>query len=392
LKKFINELTGKRIYNKRGNMESTVIITIIISTATLIVIPVLIFAFMTYQKLKKLESSATGTEVLLNLLSSLKQEIADSSHKNRIEVQQKLDSITGMMSRSQQETTVHMQKQFGQSAAIIKEVTERLTKLDETNKQVLDFSKQMQSLENILKNPKQRGILGEYFLETLLGNVLQPSQYKMQYRFSDGQIVDAAIFYRDRIIPVDAKFSLEKYNKLMQETNSDIRLQIEKEFKADLKNRIDETSKYIKASENTTDFAFMFIPAEGVYYNLLIYNVGTVNVSTQDLVEYAFSRHVIIVSPTSFYAYLETVIQGLKQQKVEENIKVILNRIKELNRHLHNYEEYLDRLGKNLSTAVNSYNTASKEFRKVDRDIYRITGGESGGEFDPLLIDKPSDD
>jgi len=377
---------------KRGYMDNTLLIAVIVAVVTIVIIPVLIFALMTFQKLKKLESAAGSSEVMLSLLGSLKQELSDTTHKSRIEMQQKLDSISTLMSRSQQETTVNMQKQFGQSAAIIKDVTERLTKLDETNKQVLDFSKQMQSLENILKNPKQRGILGEYFLETLLGNVLQPAQYKMQYRFTDGTIVDAAIFYRDKIIPVDAKFSLEKYNKLMLETNSDVRLQIEKEFKADLKLRIDETSKYIKHGENTTDFAFMFIPAEGVYYNLLIYNVGTVNISTQDLIEYAFGKHVIIVSPTSFYAYLETVMQGLKQQKVEENIKVILNRIKDLNKHLNTYEEYMDRLGKNLSTTVNSYNTASREFKKVDKDIYRITDGEDGGDFDPLLIDKPAED
>ncbi len=364
----------------------------IIVLVMVLFVPVIVFALMTYQKLKKLESSTSNNEVILTLLGSLKQELSDTTHKSRIEVQQKLDSITTLMSRSQQEAAVNMQKQFGQSAAIIKDVTERLTKLDETNKQVLDFSKQMQSLENILKNPKQRGILGEYFLETLLGNVLQPAQYKMQHRFSDGTIVDAAIFYRDRIIPVDAKFSLEKYNRLMQETNSDVRAQIEKEFKSDLKNRIDETSKYIKHNENTTDFAFMFIPAEGVYYNLLIYNVGTVNVSAQDLIEYAFGKHVIIVSPSSFYAYLETVMQGLKQQKVEENIKIILNRIKDLNRHLNNYEEYMDRLGKNLATTVNSYNTATKELKKVDRDIYRITEGTAGGEFETLLIDKPSEE
>jgi DNA recombination protein RmuC len=373
-------------------MDSTLFVAVIIAVITLFVIPVLIFALMTYQKLKKLESAADSSGLMVSLLGSLKQELSDTTHKSRMEMQQKLDSITTLMSRSQQETAVNMQKQFGQSAAIIKDVTERLTKLDETNKQVLDFSKQMQSLENILKNPKQRGILGEYFLETLLGNVLQPAQYKMQYKFSDGTIVDAAIFYRDKIIPVDAKFSLEKYNKLMLETNSDLRAQIEKEFKADLKIRIDETSKYIKHGENTTDFAFMFIPAEGVYYNLLIYNVGTVNISTQDLIEYAFGKHVIIVSPTSFYAYLETVMQGLKQQKVEENIKVILNRIKDLNKHLNSYEEYMDRLGKNLSTTVNSYNTASREFKKVDKDIYRITEGEDGGDFDPLLIDKPAED
>ena len=372
-------------------MDSTSFIAIVIAFLTIVIIPLFIFSFITYQKLKKLESNTGNSEIMLTLLNSLKQEFADSSHKGRMEVQQKLDSITSLMSRSQQEATLNMQKQFGQSAAIIKDVTERLTKLDATNKQVLDFSKQMQSLENILKNPKQRGILGEYFLETLLGNVLQPAQYKMQHKFNDGTIVDAAIFYRDKIIPVDAKFSLEKYNKLMQETNTEVRAQIEKEFKNDLKNRIDETSKYIKHSENTTDFAFMFIPAEGVYYNLLIYNVGTVNVSTQDLIEYAFSKHVIIVSPTSFYAYLETVMQGLKQQSVEENIKVILNRIKDLNKHLMNYEEYMTKLGKNLATTVSSYNMASNEFKKVDKDIYRISGEETGGNFNPLLVEKPSE-
>jgi len=359
---------------------------------TLLIIPLIAFSFMIFHKMKKFEDAAGNNEMILNLINNMKQELAESGHRGRIEMQQRLDSITGFLSRSQQETSQNMQNQFRQSAAIIKEVTERLTKIDETNRQVLDFSKQMQSLENILKNPKQRGVLGEYFLETLLGNVLQPGQYKMQYSFRDGEIVDAAIFFRERIIPVDAKFSLEKYNRLMQETDPDIRAQVEKEFKNDVKRRIDETSKYIKPLENTTDFAFMFIPAEGVYYNLLVYNVGTVNVSTQDLVEYAFSKHVIIVSPTSFYAYLETVLQGLKQQKVEENIKIIINRIRELHKHLQNYEEHMERVGRNLSTTVNSWNTASREFRKVDRDIYRITDGEAGGGFEPLLIDKPAEE
>ncbi len=368
------------------------IIGLIVAVVTVLIIPLIVFSIMTYQKMKKIEGASANNEMILGLISSMKQELAESGHRNRIEMQQRLDSITGFLNKSQQENVQNMQSQFRQSAVIIKDVTERLTKIDETNRQVLDFSKQMQSLENILKNPKQRGILGEYFLETLLGNVLQPGQYKMQYRFRDGEIVDAAIFYRDKIIPIDAKFSLEKYNRLMQESDPELRMQIEKDFRSDLKNRIDETSKYIKPSENTTDFAFMFIPAEGVYYNLLVYNVGAVNIGTQDLVEYAFGKHVIIVSPTSFYAYLETVLQGLKQQKVEENIKVILNRIKELHRHLYNYEEFMERVGKNLATTVNSYNTAAKEFKKVDKDIYRITGGETGGEFDPLVIDKPAEE
>lgn len=372
-------------------MNETWIIAVTIIILCLLVVPSIAFAFISYQKLKRLEEGKNN-EVLLNLVNSLKQDISDTSYKSRMEFQQKLDSITSFLSRSQQESSQTLQNQFRQSTAIIKDVTERLAKIDETNKQVLDFSRQMQSLENILKNPKQRGILGEYFLETLLGNVLQPNQYKMQYRFSSGEIVDAAIFYRDKIIPVDAKFSLEKYNRLMEEQDPALRTQIERDFKADLKLRIDETSKYIKPSEDTTDFAFMFIPAEGVYYNLLIYNVGTVNVNTQDLVEYAFGKHVIIVSPTSFYAYLETVLQGLKQQKVEENIKVIISRIKELSRHLNGYEEYMNRLGKNLATTVNSYNTASREFKKIDKDIVKLTEGDAGGTYDTILIDKPSDD
>jgi len=362
-------------------METNEILALIFIVTGVLLIPTLVFLFIIYQRMKKIDDGG-GRDVLLNLLQSLKQDISDSSHKNKLEIQQKLDSITGFLVKSQKDTASSIQNQFRQSAVIIKEVTERLAKLDATNRQVLDFSKQMQSLENILKNPKQRGILGEYFLEALLSNVLQPGQYAMQYRFKTGEIVDAAIFYRDRVIPVDAKFSLEKYNKLMEETDPALRNTIERDLKNDIKNRIDETSKYIKPGENTTDFAFMFIPAEGVYYNLLVYKVGSHNISSQDLVEYAFSKHVIIVSPTSFFAYLETVLQGLRQQKVEDNIKVILKRIKDLSRHLNNYEEFVGKLGRNLDTTVNSYNSAVKELGKIDRDIYRITEGEAGGNFE----------
>ncbi len=353
-----------------------------------LVVPSLVFSFVSYRRMKRMEERGGG-ETLLATMQALKRELAESSHQNRLEVQQKLDSITGFLVKSQRDTTTNLQQQFKQSASIIKEVTERLSKLDETNRQVLDFSKQMRSLEDILKNPKQRGILGEYFLEAMLANVLQPGQYSMQHKFKNGEIVDAAVFYRDRIIPIDAKFSLEKYNRLMEEVDPATRVSIERDLKNDIKQRIDETSKYIRPAEGTTDFAFMFIPAEGVYYNLLIYNVGGNSSSSRDLVEYAFSRHVIIVSPTSFFAYLETVLQGLRQQKVEDNIKLIVKRVGELSKHLASYEDLMNRLGKNLSTTVNSYNQSVKEFGKIDRDIYRITDGESGGVLELEPVEKP---
>ncbi len=322
-------------------------------------------------------------------IREIREKVQDVNDKNRKELQGRLDLISESITSFQNTTAGTLQKQFGQSQRIIAEVTERLSKLDSTNQQVLGFAEQMKSLERILQNPKQRGILGEYFLEALLNNVLQPNQYKIQYSFKDGEIADAAIFYRDMIIPIDAKFSLENYNKLVQTDDRESRQKMEKIFKSDVKKRIDETAKYVRPQEGTTDFAFMFIPAEGIYYNLLIYNVGTVEVNTRDLIEYAFSKHVIIVSPTSFYAYLETVLQGLKALKIEASVKEIQKRIEDLARHLNSYESDLLKLGNQLGTVVTTYNRASNEFKKIDKDIYNITDGVEGGKFEQKFLDKP---
>jgi DNA recombination protein RmuC len=281
-----------------------------------------------------------------------------------------------------------MQEQFGQTAKIVRDVTEQLTSIKETNKQVVGFAEQLQSLENILTNPKQRGILGEYFLETLLKNVLPPHTFQMQYKFKDGEIVDAVIFVNDRIIPVDSKFSLENYNKIVAEKNPAEKEKLEKLFKQDLKNRIDETSKYIRPSEKTMEFAFMFIPAEAIYYDLLINQVGAVKVNTRDLIEYAMKeKHVIIVSPTSFLAYLQTVLQGLKAVQIEKSAQQIRERVEQLQKHLLAYDSYLQKLGNNLGTTVGMYNSAYKEFAKIDKDVVKITGKE--GDIEPLEIDRP---
>ena len=210
----------------------------------------------------------------------------------------------------------------------------------------------------------------------------------MQYKFSDGDIVDAAVFVKDKIIPVDSKFSLENYNRAATEKDPARRIELESAFKSDLKKRIDETSKYIKPRENTLDFAFMFIPAEGIYYDLLVNQVGAMKTNTHDLIEYAFKeKHVIIVSPTSFLAYLQTVLQGLRALKIEESAIEIRKKVEDLGRHLLAYEEYLRKLGNSLSTSVNAYNSTYKEFKKIDKDITKIAGGEASVE--PILLDRP---
>ncbi|MFA7209422.1 MAG: DNA recombination protein RmuC [Parcubacteria group bacterium] len=277
----------------------------------------------------------------------------------------------------------------GQSHKLITDVTEKLTKLDETNKQVVNFSAQLQNLQDILKNPKQRGVLGEYFLEETLKNVLPPNSYQMQHVFSDGVIVDAVVFVKDKVVPVDSKFSLENYERILGAMDMKEKTELEKIFKQDLKNRIDETSKYIKPEEGTMDFAFMFIPSEAIYYDLLINKVGAVKVNTRDLVEYAFrDKKVIIVSPTSFLAYLQTVLQGLRAFQIEESAKEIRVNVEKLGKHIVAFEEYMKKVQGSLGTTVNHFNTAYKELGKIDKDVSRITEVEKS--IEPIMLDKPS--
>jgi DNA recombination protein RmuC len=253
---------------------------------------------------------------------------------------------------------------------------------------VVNFADQLRNLQDILQNPKQRGILGEYYLETVLKNVLPPGSYQTQFAFKNGEVVDAVIFVRDKILPIDSKFSLENYNRLAAEREPAERERLEKLFRQDLKNRIDETAKYVRPEENTFDFAFMFIPAEGIYYDLLINQVGAIKTSTRDLIEYAHrEKHVIIVSPTSFFAYLQTVLQGLKALQIEESAKEIRTRVEMLSRHLFAYEDYMKKLGSHLVTTVNTYNIAYKELGKVDKDIVKITDGS--GEIEVVQLQKP---
>ncbi len=310
------------------------------------------------------------------------------------EIQNLRESFDRKIGQTTKEVNEAVRVQFSESQKLLDTVSRHLAEVkkevgsfSETNKQVVGFAEQLQRLQDILSNPKQRGVLGEYYLETVLQNVLPPESYKMQYAFSDGQIVDAAIFVKDKIIPVDSKFSLENYNRMLDAQSKEEKESYLKLFKQDLKKRIDETSKYIRSDENTTEFAFMFIPSEGIYYDLLVGSVGT-GVSARDLIEYAFSKKVIIVSPTSFLAYLQTVLQGLKMLQIEESAKEIRKRVEQLGKHLAKYEDYYKKLGKSLSTTVSHYNSGYKELGKIDKDVLRISGEKTG--LEPELLEKPN--
>lgn len=328
------------------------------------------------QQLKELKKSST-----VDFLKSDITELSRGVNNLQIAVGDKLDRNNMSMQTS-------MQKQLSESAKLVSDVTQRLAKLDETNRRVVDVADELKTLQNVLQNPKQRGVFGEYYLESVLDNILPSKNYQMQYKFRDGEIVDAVVFLdKGQILPIDSKFSLENYNRMVGEDKKPEREKLLAKVRADLKNRIDETSKYIRPSENTMDFAFMFIPSESLYYDLLIGDVGTGS-SARDLIEYAFrDKKVIIVSPTSFMAYLQTVLQGLRSLQIEEQAKDIQIRVGKLGAHIGKFDEYMQKLGKSIGQTVNNFNSAHKELGKVDKDVIKIAGTEMV--VDPLLIDKP---
>ncbi len=271
-------------------------------------------------------------------------------------------------------------------------VQKNVSEVSESSKQVFKIADQLRDLQDVLKNPKQRGVLGEYYLETVLQNVLPPGSFEMQYRLGvteDGRdlIPDAVVFIKDKIIPVDSKFSLENYNRYSQSRDEIERAQYGKIFLNDLKERIKETAKYITPGFKTTDFAFMFIPHEGIYYDLLA-NPAAFG-SEENLIQRAAGTYkVIIVSPTSFLAYLQTVLQGLKAMEIEEKAQDIIKNVNKLQVHWSKYEEIYGKLGKSLETTVNHFNTGYKELGKIDKDVFKISGETIGVEA--LVLDKPT--
>ena len=299
-------------------------------------------------------------------------------------LEQRLGTFQAQFGQSQ----MAVQTQFSESQKLIQNITEKVTRVDESTKQIFNVGEQLQNLEKVLKHQKQRGALGEASLELSLSNILPPDAYKTQYLFSNGDQVDAVIKTKEGFIPIDAKFSLDNYNRLTQESDPEKRTLIEKEFIADIKKRINETAKYIRPKEGTLPFAFMYIPAEGIYYDLLVNEVGAVKANTRSLIDYAYSdKNVIIVSPTTFSAYLQSVLYGFKAFRIEESAKEIRNNVELLARHMKAYDEYFKKIGTSLGTTVNHYTGAEKELKKLSKDVGKITG--TTPEIEQLLLEKP---
>ena len=329
----------------------------------------------------------------------IKKQIDKKSEDNTKEIESKLESFieefkltsAQNLSKHLQDSKLDQKNMEVRFSDTINKLTKELEKIKGTNEQVLTFANQMKTLEKILGNQKQRGILGEIQLENLLANVLPPELFQMQYSFNNGEAVDAVIKVGEFIIPIDAKFSLDNYNKMIEsdETDTDKLNDLEKKFKSDIKNRIDETSKYIRPNEGTVDYAYMFIPADGLYQDLLNNKVGSLKINQRDLVSYAYQKKVMIVSPMSLFPMLQVTNKALNNMKVEESINEIQINIEKLGNHLNAYLTYHEKLGNSITTVVNQYNVTNKEFKKIDRDITKLTSNRTNIGIEIENVDKP---
>lgn len=345
-------------------------------------------------------------------LRSSNQPNADSLILMQQQIQNLSRTVREQMSENQRLAQEGSRHQFHESKELMREITKEIndkvrsiqdsvnqkllgvqknvSEVSESSKQVFVIAEQLQNLEKVLQHQKQRGNLGEASLQLALENILPSGVFELQYQFPNGDIVDAVISTKDGLIPIDAKFSLDNYRRLVDETDPTRRTELEKDFRNDLKKRIDETAKYIRPKDNTLPFALMFIPAEAIYYDLLNNEVGAVKSNTRSLIDYAYrDKNVIIVSPTTFAAYLQSVLYGFRAFKVEESAKEIQKNVEKLTRHLNAYSQYFEKVGNSLGATVGHYNHASKELAKIDKDVVKIAGGEGVG-YEELAIDRPA--
>lgn len=278
-----------------------------------------------------------------------------------LKISSQVNERLNQMNISLQESHKIIGQNLSSATSVFGNVKEQLGRLEQTNKQIYEVGKDISGLQELLRAPKFRGQMGETLLENLLSQVLPKDHYSMQYRFKSGDAADAVIRLGGRLVSIDAKFSLENFQRMLDAQDEQLKNTHRKKFVQDVKNRIDEVaSKYILPDENTYDFALMYIPAENVYYEVII---------KEDIFSYSMAKKVIPVSPNTFYAYLQVICLGLKGLKVEENAKAILKNLSTLGLEINKFKEDFDTLGAHLSNAKTKYDDSQK---KLDRFSDRL--------------------
>ena len=292
--------------------------------------------------------------------------------KTQTEIREQLSHIMKNVGESLSSSHGNINSQLKASNEVIGEIQKKLGTLEVTTRNIQEISKDISSLQEILQAPKLRGNLGEYLLEELLKDILPPKNYQMKYGFTNGTQVDAVIKLGDGMVPVDSKFPLESFQRLVQAENEEQKKQFKKEFVTSVKKRIDEiVSKYIQPSENTFEFAMMYIPAENVFYETII-NDSLTN-KEYELFNYAIKNHVIPVSPNSLYAYLMAIVYGLQGFKIEQEAKTIIGELSKVQNSFSKFFTDFTLLGKHIGNAESKYTDLTKKADRINDQVTKIT-------------------
>ncbi|MBU2568108.1 MAG: DNA recombination protein RmuC [Elusimicrobia bacterium] len=317
-------------------------------------------------------------ELVNKQLSDINQQMSDSQKT----IGERLDNNTRVVGERLDNNTRVVGERLDNTSSVVSDVQRSLGSLSQATQRVFEVGKDISSLQEILRAPKLRGLLGELFLGDLLSQILPKEHYSMQYKFRSGETVDAIIRLGQGLVPIDSKFPLESFRRIIETTASDDEKQAaRKKFAGDVKKHIDAISqKYILPDEGTFDFAMMYIPAENVYYEMIIKDETT---DDKGISAYALERRVIPVSPNSFYAYLQAIVLGLNGLRVEKNARLILEHLDRLKGDFARFRQDFDVLGKHLTSAKGKYEDSDKRLSRFEEKL--ISSGEKGDSEKPLL-------
>lgn len=327
--------------------------------------------------------------VIILQLSRLRRE--KSEDKSLSLLKQDIDALREQVSKSLDRVSQRVDQRLESAGQAIIKVHKGLGELSEATKRVFEVGKDIATLQDILRAPKLRGSLGELFLGELLEQILPAKYYRLQYRFKSGEMVDAIILLGDKMVPIDAKFPLENFRRLVESQKEEEQTANRRTFMRDVKKHIDDIAcKYILPDEGTFDFALMYIPAENVYYETIIKDERFGE--DQGLFGYSLSKRVIPVSPNSFYAYLQTILLGLKGMQIEKSTQLIISSLARLQGDLNRFAEDFEVLGRHISHSKGKYDEAEKRLGRLSDRFLQLTETQQiAGEEEPSLPSKEED-
>ena len=339
------------------------------------------------EEAKKDQSSQSMWALIQQQMEQLRGQMSDGLNKNisvlmeqQRAINEQLRGITDQVNRQLQSSSGEIGRRLDNAAKVIGDVQKNIGELSTASKQIFEVGKNIATLQEILQPPKLRGGLGEQFLGELLSQILPPKFFTLQYQFSSGERVDAVIKLGEKLVPIDSKFPLDNFRRIIECRTEDERKVYQKAFYRDVKKHIDDiASKYIVPNEGTYDFALLYIPAENIYYETITKDESFGE--DKGILNYALSKKVIPVSPNSFYAYLQVIVLGLKGLEIEENAREIQTRLVGLAKDLKVFQEDFQVVGRHLTNAMNKFEEAR---RRLDKFSFRFEQAESQPSL-PLL-------